>query len=815
MRIAALQRTLTAFALILILPGFVSERPVDPTSHATPSVEPSVIRAGFGRAVAVGNNEVFIGEPTSFRDPGTVHVFRRTAAGEWAAAESLTASDADVGDGFGQVLAVHGNTLVVGHPNAENRAGALYVFSRSAAGQPWREVSRIAASSEGASWRLGSAVVVGDGFILAGAPGYDEGDGAVFAYTLTASGVSESGVLTSPIDSEGLRLGSSLAISANRLVAGAPGYDAGNGAVALYSGGAGGWTHIATEGSPIDGARLGTQVSIDGTLVFASMPGVDEGNGGVGVFDVDGATLTLRETLRAPGQGQRLMFGASVVAAGDELWVGEPGSNEMTGRAHVYTPSGNAGCQGLAFGDDQCAPQLATLEDETLDARDAFGVSIAVNGDVAVVAAVGDAYGEGAAVVYERSNAGWTRADLVFNAPPDLDPIAGDQVDCEEGTAAGYSCQNVDLVSFVPLRDIETARGVRLNDVWGWTDPETGREYALIGTMEETVFLDLGDPANPVYLGKLPKTAGSRGNTWRDIKTYNNHAFIVADGAGQHGMQVFDLTQLRNVTDAPRTFEATALYTDIASSHNIVINERTGYAYTVGNSSGGETCGGGLHMIDIKDPLNPHFVGCFNDTRTGSGGSGATHDAQCVVYHGPDVEHQGKEICIGSNGTAISVADVSDKDNPTPISFRGYPTSAYVHQGWLTDDHRYFYQNDEGDELSGKTDRTRTLVWDLADLDDPILVTEFFGPTNATDHNLYVAGDFMYETNNASGLRIVDISDRENPVEFGHFDTTPYGKDVAGFNGTWSSYPYFESGMIVVTSRREGVFIVKKRERDL
>jgi choice-of-anchor B domain-containing protein len=398
---------------------------------------------------------------------------------------------------------------------------------------------------------------------------------------------------------------------------------------------------------------------------------------------------------------------------------------------------------------------------------------------------------------------------------PPLDPIVGNQIECDEGSAADYSCENVDLVSFIPNRDIEAARGVRLNDVWGWTDPDTGREYALIGTMEETVFLDLADPEHPLYLGKLPKTVGSRGNTWRDMKTYNNYAFIVADGAGQHGMQVFDLTRLRNVENPPVLFEESAHYDGIASSHNIVINEDTGFAYAVGNSSGGESCGGALHMIDIKDPLHPQFAGCFNDSRTGSGGSGATHDAQCVVYHGPDREHQGKEVCVGLNGTAISVADVSDKANPVPISFRGYPTSAYVHQGWLTDDHRYFYQNDEADELSGKVDRTRTLVWDLADLDDPILVTEFFGPTNATDHNLYIDGDFMYETNNASGLRIVDISDRENPVEFGFFDTTPYGKDVAGFNGTWSSYPFFESGMIVVTSRREGVFIVKKRERDL
>jgi choice-of-anchor B domain-containing protein len=296
---------------------------------------------------------------------------------------------------------------------------------------------------------------------------------------------------------------------------------------------------------------------------------------------------------------------------------------------------------------------------------------------------------------------------------------------------------------------------------------------------------------------------------------YKDHAFIVADGAQNHGMQVFDLSILRDVPDPPVVFKPTALYTEIASAHNIVINEATGFAYTVGGGSGGTTCGGALHMIDIREPLNPTFAGCFQDKNTGNGGSGATHDAQCVTYDGPDREHAGKEICIGYNGNAVSIADVSDKNNPVPISVGTYPNSAYVHQGWLTDDQRYFYQNDEADELRGAVPKTRTMIWDVSDLDDPIMIAEYFGKESSTDHNLYVKGDLMYQTNNASGLRIVDIKDRDAPVEVGFFDTTPMNLNVAGFDGTWSSYPYFESGMILVSSRREGMFVVKKREIDI
>ena len=80
-----------------------------------------------------------------------------------------------------------------------------------------------------------------------------------------------------------------------------------------------------------------------------------------------------------------------------------------------------------------------------------------------------------------------------------------------------------------------------------------------------------------------------------------------------------------------------------------MINENTGFAYTVGNSMGGETCGGALHMIDIRDPLNPKFAGCYADPALGLQRTGSTHDAQCVTYHGPDARYHGREICFSSS----------------------------------------------------------------------------------------------------------------------------------------------------------------------
>jgi choice-of-anchor B domain-containing protein len=263
------------------------------------------------------------------------------------------------------------------------------------------------------------------------------------------------------------------------------------------------------------------------------------------------------------------------------------------------------------------------------------------------------------------------------------------------------------------------------------------------------------------------------------------------------------------------TFEQDAIYERIASAHNIVINEDTGFAYAVGVNSGGETCGGGLHMINIQDPLTPLFAGCFQDMSTGNQNTGYSHDAQCINYNGPDEEHRGQEICFGANETALSIADVTDKAAPVALSMASYPNVGYTHQGWIDEEHEYFYMNDETDETGGQVERTRTLVWDIKDLDDPVLVKEYFADNTASDHNLYIRGDLMYQSNYVSGLRIVDISDRENPELVGYFDTVPWSPDAPGFDGSWSNYPYFESGIIVVSSGAEGMFILRKSERSL
>ena len=195
---------------------------------------------------------------------------------------------------------------------------------------------------------------------------------------------------------------------------------------------------------------------------------------------------------------------------------------------------------------------------------------------------------------------------------------------CSSGVAGDYPCRNIDLRSVFSSAELGAA-GNELNDIWGWTDLATGMEVAIVGLQSGTSFVDITDPVAPILLGFLP-SHNNGSDDWRDIKVYQDHAFIVADGQGNntHGLQVFDLRTLNTVT-AGSTLTETAHLAGFGAAHNVAINEDSGFAYVVGATQ----CSGGLYMVDVSTPAAPQFAGCYS-------GDGYTHDAQCVNYQGPD-----------------------------------------------------------------------------------------------------------------------------------------------------------------------------------
>jgi choice-of-anchor B domain-containing protein len=757
----------------------------------------------FARSLALTESELFVGQPVNWYGPGTVYAYELDASGAWEERARVVASDAERMDDFGREMALDGNTLAVSAPRKRDGAGAVYLFEREAPGADWRETAILAPSGEGFE-EYGVAIHLQGDDLLVGAPALG-GTGGVHHYVREGGSWTLEGALR-PVDlEEGARFGWSLATDGARLLVGAPGVDEGQGSVLAFQrtpDGAWGAPSVVDLPRPEEGdpARGGWSLLLDGPAAFVGAPGA----GQVVALEEGADGWAVAGTLEVADLPNRAEFGYALERVAGELWVGAPGVNGNYGLVYRFTPDGagewaSAGPLGEEWTEGSSWPLM-------------FGFSVAAAGDRAVIGMPQRDFGEGRAIAIEHGAGGWAERQLlegeIYRIGETLEP----GMECEDGRIEEFPCANIEVVAHMPNDALGGERGAWLNDIWGWTDPETGRDFALVARRDGLSFVEVTDASNPRLVGNLPRTDGSRPSVWRDVKVLSDHAYIVADGAGQHGMQVFDLTRLREVPGAPVEFEPDLTYRQIASAHNVVANEETGYLYIVGASAGGETCGGGLHMVDASDPKDPVFVGCYHDP-AGANPRGYTHDAQCVLYRGPDERYHGREICVGSNEREINVADVTDKANPVTLGRGSYPNVGYAHQGWFDPEQHFFYMNDETDTLAGSVPGIRTIIWDLSDLEDPVVAREHVSDVLASAHNLFIEGERMYQSNYGSGFRVFDIGDRTDPREIGFLDSAPYSQDEPGHSavtsGAWSNFPYFESGVVVFTSVREGLFIVR------
>ncbi|WEW57004.1 hypothetical protein PRK78_002463 [Emydomyces testavorans] len=385
---------------------------------------------------------------------------------------------------------------------------------------------------------------------------------------------------------------------------------------------------------------------------------------------------------------------------------------------------------------------------------------------------------------------------------------------CVNGKAGVYSCDNVDMYGFLPHQQLGSATREG-NDVWGWTSPD-GREFGAVGQTDGTAFVEVMKDGSLQYRGRLPTQTTNI--VWRDMKVINGYVYIGAESPN-HGLQVFDMRKLLNVTTPvvfDKTRDLTAHYAGFGSSHNVVSNEDTNMIYVVGTSRD-SACQGGLYMLDVSDPKKPQTPGCANQ-------DGYVHDAQCVIYTGPDKEFFHREICFNYNEDTLTIMDVTDKRNPTIVSKTPYVGASYTHQGWLTDPvtMEYLLLDDELDERQGAgmalNGHTTTYIFDIKSLKAPKYTGLYQSPVKSIDHNQYVLDGLTYQANYGSGLRIVDISSvRSDPTgkqfkQTGFFDCHPEDDARGGeveFSGSWSVYPYFKSGYILLNSIERGIFSLK------
>lgn|GEM_PF-4723679 len=356
--------------------------------------------------------------------------------------------------------------------------------------------------------------------------------------------------------------------------------------------------------------------------------------------------------------------------------------------------------------------------------------------------------------------------------------------------ASAFTSDKVALLSQVPNSAFVSGSS-GANEVWGYVSP-AGREYGILGMRRGTGFVDITDPVNPVIVADIP---GFVDTIWRDMAIYNGYTYIVTDGSGV-GMQIVDVNDIDN---GNATLVGTMTQFGFNTAHNIATNEESGFAYAVG----GNLASGGIVAIDLADPVNPQVVGSWNGSYV--------HDIFVKTYHeGPDA---GKEIAFAFAGSSgLKIVDVTNKSNMFTISTFQYPNRTYCHQGWIGDRPNLLFIDDELDELQNPAvSTTTTYVINITDLSNPSFMTSFTNGLAATDHNLMLRGNFVFEANYSSGLRIYDVTDPQSAVEVGYFDSYA-PSNGAGFPGAWGVFTDFPSGVVVMSDQSSGLLVLDPSE---
>jgi Uncharacterized conserved protein len=385
-------------------------------------------------------------------------------------------------------------------------------------------------------------------------------------------------------------------------------------------------------------------------------------------------------------------------------------------------------------------------------------------------------------------------------------------VPCTGNVSSGFPCQSVSLLShlaFDTLKPVST----KANDIWGFTDLNTGREYAFIGVENGVAIIDITDPTTPEQVGAPTGTS----TTWRDIEIYQvfdasaqrwrAYAYVTAD-AVQDVLMVLDLSGL------PNGIERVNFQSDHRSAHtDYMLNSD----FTYGISQTGETpvlaiagsnlVNGNHRLYSLANPRAPALLSVSASGYAHDLASfpikDARKDTQCV-------NAQSRPVCqvlTDFNENTVDVWDVSDPTSRQLLASQPYPNARFVHTGWWTDDGRYLYVNDELDERDLGLNTT-IRIFDMADLRTPTLVGSWVGPTRAIDHNTYVKGNRLYFANYSEGLTILDISNPVTPARIGFFDTWPANSETA-FVGAWGVYPFFASGTIAVSDINSGLYLLR------
>lgn len=379
----------------------------------------------------------------------------------------LKASNTNTGDQLGSSVALDGDTLVVGAPNEDTTAaqsGAVYVFTRT--GGTWTQQALLKASNADIGDHFGSSVAVDGDTLVVGAIAEDShaiitptdnsatDSGAVYVFTRTHGVWTQQAYLKASHPDPGDAFGSSLSLTGDTLVIGAPnegshatgvnGDEADNtaahsGAAYVFTRNGTAWTQQAylkasnSEAFDVFGASL----ALDGdTLVVGArgeasaatdINGLEADNsagnsGAVYVFTRNGTTWAQQAYVKASNTGMSDFFGVSVALSGDTMAVGarSEASNATGINGNQLDDSApNSGAVYIFVRHGASWTQQAYLKASNAIAWDAFGASLALVGDTLVVGATQEGSGfavppgTGAAYHFTRNGTTWKQEAIV------------------------------------------------------------------------------------------------------------------------------------------------------------------------------------------------------------------------------------------------------------------------------------------------------------------------------------------------------------------------------------------------------------------
>jgi hypothetical protein len=318
----------------------------------------------FGDAVAISGGVLVIGAPHINSLQGAAYVFVNSGSG-WSQAAKLTPSDGAANDYFGQAISISGDSVLIGAPyadiNAETGQGAAYFFVMPEGGwTSMTETAKLTASDGHTTMYFGSSVAINGDTAAVGSPALCQGEycseSSAYVFVKPASGwtaMTETAKLRSSIAKYGYYFGSSIAVSGDTVVVGAPMVTVSNyyqGAAYVYVKPASGWSAM-TETAQLtasDGAyndELGYSVAIDGDTVvagsiFADGTATDQGAAYVFAKPAGGwVSATESERLTASSGANLEYFGGSVAISGDTMAIGAPYlyiPNTAPGAAYVF-----------------------------------------------------------------------------------------------------------------------------------------------------------------------------------------------------------------------------------------------------------------------------------------------------------------------------------------------------------------------------------------------------------------------------------------------------------------------------------------------